>query len=114
MSAAAGGPAAEAPALAPGTLFARLRADCAEEWRAYTHHAFVAALGRGTLELAAFRSYLVQDYLYLIQYARAYALAVYKDPDVAGMRRTARRSRWSCSPTRASCWIAASAATSST
>ena len=82
--------AAGLPALATGTLFARLRADCAAEWHAYTHHDFVAALGAGTLPLASFRSYLVQDYLYLIQYARAYALAVYKDPDVAGMRRTAR------------------------
>ena len=76
--------------LATGTLFARLRTDCAEQWRAYTHHPFVTALGAGTLPLESFRTYLVQDYLYLIQYARAYALAVYKDPDLAGMRRTAR------------------------
>ena len=82
--------AEERPALAPGTLFARLRADCAAEWRAYTHHGFVVALGAGTLQLASVRTALVQDYLALIQYARASALAVYKDPEVAGMRRTAR------------------------
>ena len=76
--------------LPAGTLFDRLRADCAREWHDYTHHAFVQALAAGTLPEAAFRTYLVQDYLYLIQYARAYALAVYKDPDVVGMRTTAR------------------------
>ena len=76
--------------LPPGTLFDRLRADCAREWRDYTHHPFVQALAAGTLPETSFRTYLVQDYLYLIQYARAYALAVYKDPDVAGMRTTAR------------------------
>ena len=73
-----------------GTLFARLRGDCATEWQAYTQHEFLRGLAAGTLPTQLFRTYLVQDYLYLIQYARAYALAVYKDPDVAGMRATAR------------------------
>jgi thiaminase/transcriptional activator TenA len=35
---------------------------------------------------AAFRAYLVQDYLFLIQFARAYALAVYKGRNLADMR----------------------------
>lgn len=78
------------PKLDRGHLFARLRSDCPEQWHAYTHHPFVQALAIGTLEEAAFRRYLVQDYLYLIQYARAYALAISKDPEIAGMRRTAR------------------------
>jgi thiaminase/transcriptional activator TenA len=78
------------PALSSGTLFARLRSGCPQEWDAYVQHPFLRELAAGTLPVAAFRTYLVQDYLYLIQYARAYALAVYKDPDVAGMRRTAR------------------------
>ena len=78
------------PRLVPGTLFARLRADCPQEWEAYVRHPFLQQLAAGTLPKASFQTYLVQDYLYLIQYARAYALAVYKDPDVAGMRRTAR------------------------
>lgn len=78
------------PVLATGRLFTRLRADCPQEWEAYIHHPFLRELAAGTLPVASFRTYLVQDYLYLIQYARAYALAVYKDPDVAGMRRTAR------------------------
>jgi thiaminase/transcriptional activator TenA len=67
-------------------LFGRLRADAAAEWRAYTRHPFVLALGDGTLPAAKFRNFLVQDYLFLIQYARAYALAAYKLDDRAEMR----------------------------
>ena len=78
------------PLLRPGRLFGRLRGDCAPDWHAYTHHAFVGELASGSLPSASFRRYLVQDYLYLVQYARAYALAVFKDPDVSGMRATAR------------------------
>jgi thiaminase/transcriptional activator TenA len=81
---------ADAPALSAGTLFARLRAECAQEWEAYTRHPFLRELAAGTLAAASFRRYLTQDYLFLIQYARAYALAAYKDPDLAGMRRSAR------------------------
>lgn len=83
-------PTLPTPTLSAGTLFSRLRADCRQEWENYIHHPFLRELAAGTLPAASFRTYLVQDYLYLIQYARAYALAVYKDPDVAGMRRTAR------------------------
>ncbi len=81
---------APTPRLAAGRLFGRLRDDCPQEWHDYTHHPFLGELAAGTLPGSSFRTYLVQDYLYLIQYARAYALAVFKDPDVAGMRRTAR------------------------
>ena len=43
-------------------------------------------MGAGTLPHAAFRTYLVQDYLFLIQFARAYALATYKSRTLADMR----------------------------
>ncbi|WP_428641414.1 TenA family protein [Roseibium sp.] len=67
-------------------LIERLKADAAPQWTDYTRHAFVDLLGNGTLPQACFRHYLVQDYLFLIQFARAYALCVYKSPDVADMR----------------------------
>lgn len=60
------------------TLFEHLRAETADDWDAYTRHDFVEQLGEGTLPLPAFQDYLVQDYLFLIQFARAYALAAYK------------------------------------
>jgi thiaminase/transcriptional activator TenA len=68
------------------TLFSRLKKDAAPEWRAYVGHAFVRQIGEGTLPEASFRHYLVQDYLFLIQFARAYALAVYKSRTLDEMR----------------------------
>jgi thiaminase/transcriptional activator TenA len=64
-------------------LFGRLRRDAAAEWNAYVRHDFVRALGAGTLPKPAFQHYLRQDYLFLIQFARAYALAGYKSATVA-------------------------------
>jgi thiaminase (transcriptional activator TenA) len=72
------------------TLFDRLKADCAEEWRAYTEHAFVRALGDGTLPEECFRHYLGQDYLFLIHFARAYALAAYKSETLDDIRQAAQ------------------------
>lgn len=71
------------------SLFERLKADTAADWQAYTHHPFVAGMADGSLPQAAFRHYLVQDYLFLIQFARAYALAVYKSGSLADMRAAA-------------------------
>jgi len=68
------------------SLFERLKADCAQDWQDYTHHAFVEQMRMGTLPLAAFQDYLVQDFLFLIQFARAYALSVYKSRSLAEMR----------------------------
>lgn len=71
------------------TFFDRLKAATEPEWRAYTEHQFTNAMADGTLSQDAFRHYLVQDYLFLIEFARAYALAVYKAPSVADMREAA-------------------------
>lgn len=62
----------------PGGFLAGLREVCVADWRAYIDHAFVRGLGDGSLPEACFRHYLVQDYLFLIHFARAYALAAYK------------------------------------
>jgi thiaminase/transcriptional activator TenA len=70
-------------------FFERLKTAAAAEWRAYTEHPFTNAMADGSLSEAAFRHYLVQDYLFLIEFARAYALAVYKSPDLADMREAA-------------------------
>jgi len=59
-------------------LFGTLRDACADEWRAYTEHAFVKGMADGTLAEPCFRHYLGQDYLFLIHFARAYGLAAYK------------------------------------
>jgi thiaminase/transcriptional activator TenA len=71
------------------SFFERLKTAAPAEWRAYTEHPFTTAMADGTLAAAAFRHYLVQDYLFLIEFARAYALAVYKSPQLADMREAA-------------------------
>jgi thiaminase/transcriptional activator TenA len=67
-------------------LFGRLRRDAGEAWALYTHHPFLKALALGTLPLDGFRRYLIQDYLYLIQYARGYALGAYKGESLEEIR----------------------------
>ncbi|MBM2294380.1 thiaminase II [Sulfitobacter pseudonitzschiae] len=64
--------------LSYGTAFAHWREGCGDGWRAYTHHAFVEGLGHGSLPRAAFLHYLVQDYLFLVHFARAWSLGVVK------------------------------------
>lgn len=73
----------------PNTLFGRLRSACAEEWEGYCNHVFVRRLGDGTLPQESFRHYLEQDYLFLIYFSRAWALAVYKADTLADMRAAA-------------------------
>jgi thiaminase/transcriptional activator TenA len=70
-----------------GSLVARLKAECAGDWERYVRHEFVRKLGAGSLPEPAFRHYLIQDYLFLIHFSRAYALAVYKADSLEDMRR---------------------------
>ncbi|HEX3860245.1 MAG TPA: TenA family protein [Stellaceae bacterium] len=74
-------------ALVEGGLFARLVAAAGPAWPAYTRHDFVRQLASGDLPEAAFRRYLIQDYLFLLHFARAWGLAVYKSDTLAEMRR---------------------------
>lgn len=67
-------------------VFDRMKAAAAADWGSYVDHAFVRQMGEGTLPQEAFRAYLVQDYLFLIQFARAYALAIYKSRALADIK----------------------------
>lgn len=71
------------------TLFDTLKASCGPEWSAFTGHEFVRRLGTGDLPEECFRHYLGQDYLFLIHFARAYGLAVYKSETLEDMRQAA-------------------------
>src|SRR5215469_1179064 len=71
-------------------LFSRLVRASEQNWRAYTRHEFVLRLAAGDLPEACFRRYLVQDYLFLMHFARAWGLAIYKSDTLAEMRRAQR------------------------
>lgn len=66
--------------------FEDLKHACQAEWQAYIEHGFVRQLGDGSLAPEAFQHYLKQDYLFLIQFARAFALAAYKSPTLSDLR----------------------------
>ena len=73
-----------------GKTFAHWRAGAAAAWQDYTHHAFVEGLGDGSLPRTAFLHYLIQDYVYLVHYARAWSLAVVKAETLEEMKICAR------------------------
>lgn len=68
----------------------RLWRAAASDWQAYTRHSFVEGLGDGTLSRAAFLHYLAQDYVFLIHFARAWALLAAKAESLAEMQAAAR------------------------
>ena len=69
-----------------GATFPLWRAAAGLHWSAYTRHGFVAGLADGTLPRPAYLRYLQQDYLFLIQFARAWALATTKAEKLVEMR----------------------------
>lgn len=69
-----------------GRAFALWRAGAGPAWDAYVRHPFVTGLGDGTLPKASFLHYLAQDYVFLIHFARAWALAVVKAGTLDEMR----------------------------
>lgn len=75
------------------SLYVRLRDANADDWSDYVDHAFVRGIGDGSLPVECFRHYLIQDYLFLIQFARAYALAGYKSQSLDEIREAAESMR---------------------
>jgi thiaminase/transcriptional activator TenA len=71
-------------------LFFRLVQSSEQAWPAYIRHEFVLQLASGGLPERCFRQYLVQDYLFLVHFARAWGLAIYKSDELAEMRRAQR------------------------
>lgn len=57
-----------------------------EIWAGYHTHPFVRGIATGTLDQEKFRYYMVQDYLYLIDYAKVFAIGVAKAWDTETMR----------------------------
>ncbi|MDU4861044.1 MAG: thiaminase II [Terrisporobacter othiniensis] len=55
-------------------------------WDEYLKHPFIVEMGKGILDKEKFRNYLVQDYLYLLDYAKVYAMGLIKSDDVNHMK----------------------------
>ena len=55
-----------------------LKAKATKVWEEGYNHPFVQELGMGTLDKEKFKFYLLQDYHYLLQYAKVFAIAAVK------------------------------------
>lgn len=56
----------------------RLLSASDEIWKSYNEHPFVLGIQNGDLDRNKFRYYIIQDYLYLEDYAKAFAVGVAK------------------------------------
>ncbi|MDQ0229414.1 thiaminase II [Metabacillus malikii] len=59
-------------------------------WHENHRHPFVQGIGSGTLDKEKFRFYMIQDYLYLIEYAKVFAIGVLKARDLSTMGKFAK------------------------
>lgn len=55
-------------------------------WNAYNEHPFVKGIEKGDLDRDKFRFYVIQDYLYLIEYAKVFAIGIAKAKTIPMMR----------------------------
>ena len=55
-------------------------------WAEYNTHPFVKGIGDGSLDKEKFKYYMIQDYLYLIDYTRVFAAGAAKAKDMETMR----------------------------
>ena len=56
----------------------RLLSVTKDIWAAYNEHPFVLGIQNGTLDREKFRYYIIQDFLYLEEYAKVFALGIAK------------------------------------
>jgi thiaminase/transcriptional activator TenA len=68
----------------------RLRQKAAPIWEKELQHPFVKGIGDGTLPVEKFKFYMGQDYLFLIEYCKVFALAVVKAQDLPTMGKFAQ------------------------
>ncbi len=67
-------------------IYSQWRQACRDEWQDYVDHEFVRGLADGSLPNEAFVHYLIQDYLFLMHFARAWSLVVVKARSITEMR----------------------------
>jgi thiaminase/transcriptional activator TenA len=64
------------------TFSSQLRNRSARIWRAIEHHPFLRELHAGTLPLQRFTYFILQDYVYLLDFAQVLCLGGAKSPDL--------------------------------
>jgi thiaminase/transcriptional activator TenA len=69
-----------------GIVFNKLKSNILDNWRHYTHHEFVKSIGNANLDKKLYIKYLMQDYVFLIHFSRAWALLVAKSNSINEMR----------------------------
>ena len=69
------------------TLTEELYESAKDIWAGYHEHPFVNGIGDGSLPIEKFRFYMLQDYLYLYDYAKVFALGVVKAKEPSMIRR---------------------------
>ena len=57
-----------------------------EIWAGYHVHPFVSGIADGTLDREKFQFYMIQDYMYLIDYAKVFTIGVAKARDMEAMQ----------------------------
>lgn len=68
------------------SIVERLLEDSKEIWETFYTHPFVQGIGSGSLDHEKFKYYMIQDYLYLIDYAKVFAVGAAKAFDMDTMR----------------------------
>ncbi len=67
-------------------IISRLMGSVSDIWPEYNNHPFVKGIETGTLDPEKFRHYIIQDYLYLNEYTKVFALGVSKAKSLKTMR----------------------------
>ena len=69
-----------------GNIFKLFKEKNKDNWILYTKHDFLKKLSAGTLKEEKFLNYLIQDYLFLIQFSKAWSLAILKSDNLEEMK----------------------------
>ena len=69
-----------------GKVFNLLKEKNINNWLLYTKHDFINLLSNNNLKEEYFLNYLIQDYLFLIQFSKAWSLAILKSDTLDEMK----------------------------
>lgn len=67
-------------------LIDRMTEATKEIWAEYSKHPFVKGIEDGTLDREKFKYYIIQDYLYLVEYTKVFGVGIAKAKSVETMR----------------------------